>query len=319
MHSALGGGLGSALGSRWRRVALAVLAVALSGAAHSRMETPTRVERGEGFIPSPEQARLSSLGFDALVADYFWLAAVQLVGGSGGETGEKTPLVASLIELVTALDPWVDHPYRFAAVWLTDSPESVLRANRLLERGISYHPREWRNRHYLGFNHFFYLGDDEAAAEVLEPAVHLDGAPSWLGGLVARLRSDADGLETAAALLENFAESAVDEYARAAYLKSLDEVRTERAARYLDAARIEYWKRNGRDIERVEDLLAGARPVLRVLPRPHPHFSGFHWQLDENGQIVSSFYGSRYQLHLHDRDDARRRRWRAQVGGGERG
>ena len=76
-------------------------------------------------------------------------------------------LVARLIDAVTTLNPWVGHPYRFAAVWLTDSLESVQAANRILTRGVSYSPTDWRNRHYLGFNHFFYLGRNTEAAEIL--------------------------------------------------------------------------------------------------------------------------------------------------------
>jgi hypothetical protein len=124
-----------------------------------------------------------------------------------------------------------------------------------------------------------------------------------------------DGLETAAALLSGFVRDAKDEYARAAYLKSLDEIETERAARQLDAARAEYRRRRGRDIARVEDLLAGPHPVLAALPKAHPWLDAFHWTLDDEGQIVSSFYGSRYQLHIHGADRARREQWRAQSEG----
>jgi hypothetical protein len=113
-----------------------------------------------------------------------------------------------------------------------------------------------------------------------------------------------------------------DPYARASYLKALDEVRTERAARRLDVARAQFAKRHGRDIGRVEDLLAGPDPVLRDLPPAHPHFGAdFAWVLDPaSGQIVSSFYRRRYGLHVHPADAVRRERWRAgrepQVAGG---
>ena len=39
-----------------------------------------------------------------------------------------------IIDVVTTLDPYVSHPYRFAAIWLTDSTESVLKGNQLLEK-----------------------------------------------------------------------------------------------------------------------------------------------------------------------------------------
>ncbi len=311
----------ASLGRRfWTRSVLLLVALATAGVAHSRIDTSTRIDQAEIFVPQPQQARLSALGFDALLADHHWLRAVQLVGGERMGVGGHESLVARLIDVVTSLDPWVGHPYRFAAVWLTDSPESVRRANALLERAVAYHPRDWRNRHYLGFNHFFFLGENETAAEILETAVGLPGAPGYLGGLVARLRLDRDGLDTAAAFLAELVRSSQDERARAEYLKALDEIETERRARLLDAARAEYRRRRGRDIVPLADLTRGSGPVLSSLPAAHPHFASFAWELaPESGEIVSSFYGSRYRMHEHGLDRARRERWereRRQEGGG---
>jgi hypothetical protein len=292
---------------------LAALAAAAAGAAHGAMDTASPVERGELFVPELRQARASSLGFANLLADYYWLQAVQIVGGEHRDVHAHAPVLARLIQLVSDLDPWVDHAYRFAAVWLTDSVESVERANALLERGIAYHPRDWRNRHYLGFNHFFYLGDDLTAAAALEGALGLPGAPRYLGALVAKLRLERDGLETAATFLAELARSTEDGYARAEYLKALDEVETERSARLLDAARAEYRRRHGRDIARVAELAAGPRALLRALPPAHPVHAGFEWELDEGGEIVSSFYGHRYEPHVHENDRERRESWKRQV------
>jgi hypothetical protein len=289
-------------------------AIAMAGAAHQRIDTSARIDRGELFVPRPEQARLSSLGFDALLADAYWIQAIQIVGGERLGAGQHAPLIGRLIDLVTSLDPWVGHPYRFAAVWLTESVEDVLRANALLERAIAYHPRDWRNRHYLGFNHFFYLGDEPRAAEVLAPAVGLPDAPHYLAPLVAKLRQQRGGLEAAEQFLAQLVESTENEYARASYLKALDEVATERRARLLDAARAAYRSRFGRDIARLEDLVRGPSPLLRRLPPAHPHFPGFEWALDpETGAIVSSFYRARYRARMQPVDRARRERWRHEV------
>jgi hypothetical protein len=278
------------------------------------MDTTSKVDRGETFVPRPDQARFSTLGFDALVADYYWLTAVQIVGGERSGVGRHAALLARLIDVVTTVDPWVGHPYRFAAIWLTDSIESVRSANALLERGIAYHPLDWRNRHYLGFNHFYYLLDDQKAAEVLEGAVRLPKAPAYLAKLAAKLRTSGDSLETAAAFLEELARSSEDPYAEAEYRKSLDELETERRARWLDEARVVYQQRAGRDIERVEDLLRGPYAVLPELPPAHPHFDGFRWKVHpETGRIVSSFYGSRYAPHVPPFDRTRRPRWREQM------
>ena len=138
---------------------------------------------------------------------------------------------------------------------------------------------------------------------MLEAAIGLEGAPNYLGPLVAKLRAEGGNLDAAETLLVGLVNTTPDEYARARYLKSLDEIATERRARFLDEARLEYWQRHGRDIARVEDLLQPPSPVLRALPPAHPHFQDFGWRLDpETDQITSTFYGSRYRLFNHTRD-----------------
>lgn len=252
------------------------------------------------FVLRPELAKLAALGFEAVVGDYHWLRAVQIVGGSRRDPSVHGPVLGRLVDVATTLDPWVDHPYRFAALWMTTDAETVREANRLLERGIAYHPREWRNRFYLSFNHFYYLGELEPAAEILESAVDLPGAPRYLGRLAARLRAvtaeNADGLDVAEAYLRELLRDAPDGYARAEYEKALDAIETERRARFLDRARELYRQRNGRDIERVKDLVEGPGAVLTALP---PELHGWEWVIDEEtGRVVSSYYGHRYEPYL---------------------
>jgi tetratricopeptide (TPR) repeat protein len=280
-----------------RRVAAALAIAAAIALSSARLPDAPAHVRDVAFVPEPGAAQLAAFGFDAVVGDYYWLRAVQIVGSPEGPAGRSDHL-GRLIDVVTTLDPWVGHAYRFAAVWMTDDAAAVRHANAILERGIAHHPDDWRNRFYLGFNHFFYLGENAAAAAALEPAVGLRGAPRYLGRLVARLRSDAAGgeVESAAAFLHELLRQTEDPFARAEYEKALDEIEAERRARTLDAAREEFRRRHGRDITRVEDLVLVDPPVLRALP-PEPH--GFEWKLDEeSGQIVSSYVGHRYRLRI---------------------
>jgi hypothetical protein len=217
-----------------------------------------------------------------------------------------------LIEAVVELDPWVDHPYRFASLWLVNDPDQVRAANRILERGISYHPTEWRNRFYASFGHFFYLGENDAAARELEGAVGLPGAPPYLGRLLARLRSEGGGLDSARAYLEELLHQTEDPWKRAEYEKALDEIATEESARLLDQAREVYRARHGRDIPNVDALTSGPDPVLRALPA---ELHGWGWVLDpKTNQIVSAYYQTRYRLNVQDSDAVKRERWaRAQT------
>ena len=155
------------------------------------MPTPARAAQGDVFVPRPEVARASALGFDAVLADYYWLQAVQIVGSATVARARRADLLGALIDVVTTLDPWVDHPYRFAAVWLTDSEDDVRKANELLAAASTHHPHDWRNRFYLGFNHFFYLDERvRGGATRSKAAIALPGAPLYLRRLVARLKSD---------------------------------------------------------------------------------------------------------------------------------
>ena len=237
-------------------------------------------------------AKLLSFGFDAAFADLNWMRAIQIVGAEAGPAGHSHTL-AALLDVVTTLDPWVDHPYRFAAVWITDDEAAVRKANALIRRGIEHHPEDWRGYFYLAFNHFFYLDEQAEAAEALRPALDLEGRPIYLTRLHARLHARAGGLDASAAFLHEMAQQASDDAERAKFEEALLEVETERRARFLDAARAEYVRRHGRDITAVEDLISGG--VLRALPAD-PFGEG--WQLGETAQIVSKHVRYRYGVKL---------------------
>jgi hypothetical protein len=305
--------MGEGRGSRRGRLRLAlwVAVASTTGVVHAQMQSGSSAGAVKLRVPEPRMARLFSLGFAPVVADWYWVQTLQLVGGEVADVGAHADEIGDAVDLVTSLDPWVDHPYRFAAIWMTGDAAQVRRADRLLQRSISYHPLDWRNRFLLGYNQFFYLEENGAAARTLEGALRLPGAPNYLGPLATRLRAESSGLETAELFLEELIRTAPDEYARAEYWKAHDEIETERRARILDRARTLFRERNGRDVGDPAELWAGPLRVLREMPPAHPHFEGFEWVIDPaTDEFVSSFYGSRYHLHFVSDDEARRARWR---------
>ena len=289
------------------RLLLMAAALGATLAAHARIPVPVAAALHAPEPQQPERTGFPTFGFDALVGDTRWLQAVQIVGNARVDLVGSAPVIQHLIEAVVAVDPFVDHPYRFASLWLVNDIEQVRAANRILERGVAYHPNEWRNRFYLSFNHFLYLGDVEAAARELEGAVDLPGAPRYLANLLARLRSEKDGLEAAAAYLSELMQQTDDPWKQAEFGKALDEIETERRARLLDQARAVYRKREGRDIEKVEDLATGDAAILSELPA---ELHGWGWVLDpESGRIQSPYYGRRYRLNMQESDRDRVEQW----------
>jgi hypothetical protein len=289
-----------------------------TGAAVGWLHSHAPLDRAQGtdarFVPRPEVARVASLGFRALVADYYWIQAVQVVGAETSDPGRHADLIGRLVDVVTTVDPWVSHPYRFAANWMVRDAKQVRHANRLLERAIEHHPDDWRGYFYLGFNHFFYLNESVLAADRIEQAALLEGAPSYLARLAARLRAGTAGLDTAAAFLSEMAESTQDPQARRQYDAALLEIEAERRARVLDEARERYVKARGRDIEAVEDLVTGFWAVLPGIP-PDPYGEG--WKLSDEGRIVSVHLGRRYEPWMHENDLKRRKIIEIEQGGAE--
>ena len=284
-------------------VVLAVLVLAAGvDRIHAEIPSTLKSAKGEAFVPQPQLAKFASLGFDTLASDYYWLQAIQLVGGAVDDPAEHGYTIGRLIDVVTELNPHVGHPYRFAAIWMTHDEDDVRFANELMVRGIEHHPDDWRNHFYKGFNHFYYLMEFPEAADELEAASELPGSPAYLRRLVPRLRSQTEGLEVAYAMLVELHRNAPGPEARAEYEKALDEVETERRARFLDErpggvpASV-----SGVTSSRVEDLMPRG-PLGRVLRELPPELHGWEWVLDPRraGEIVSSYYKARYQLHeLH--------------------
>lgn len=276
--------------------------VLLTGWAHARVPIGSRADLGEDFVPAPSAVDAASLGFDAVLADYYWLQAVQVAGSEAVIDERIAGHLGRLVDVVTTLNPNVSHPYRFAAVWMTHSREQVLAANRLLERAIDHHPEDWRNHFYLGFNHFYYLGQYPEAASALEAAMALEGAPGYLPRLVARLKSETGDIEVAEVFLRQLLAGTEDEAERAKYETGLDEIEIEQKARFLDRARDAYRALSGQDLARVEDLVRGPFRVLERLPDPEPDAipaslrRGSAWQI-RGDRIVSSYVGTRYEVH----------------------
>lgn len=295
-----------------------VAAVAGTGFVHSHIPPTTGADRGEAFVPDPAFAKLMTLGFDSVVSDYYWLVAVQAIGGEEQVSPELGSHLGKLVDVVTTLDPWVSHPYRFAAVWLTESEDNVRTANRLLERGIAHHPDEWRNRFYLGFNLFYYLMEYEAAAEQLHQASQLPAAPPYLARLVARLRSETADVDVAESFLVELVQGTENPVMREGYMAALDEIEVEKKARFLDRARDAFNTLHGRDIMTVDELVSGPNPILRGFPSPEPESlppgltRNSIWKLDlESDEIISTYYGYRYKLHYANWEREKAERWAA--------
>ena len=158
------------------------------------------------YFQSPAALQKMALGYDGLLADIYWLRVIQYYGRR--EEAARRPVrygnLATLLDITTTLDPDLVDAYRAGSSFLSE-PDPVgagqpREAIRLLDKGITRHPDEWRLWFDKGFVYFWALKDMKSAGNTWLAASRLATAPAWMEGLAAMAYSKGGELETARAL-----------------------------------------------------------------------------------------------------------------------
>ncbi len=158
------------------------------------------------YFRSPPAIRSMALGYESLLADAYWVRAIQYYGrrDEAGKRAVRYKNLATLLNIVTTLDPDMIEVYRAGTVFLSEPepigagrPEDAL---QLLDKGIARHPGEWRLSFDKGFVWFTYLDQPEKAGQVWLAASRLPEAPDWMEGLAAMAFSKDGAIETARAI-----------------------------------------------------------------------------------------------------------------------
>lgn len=142
------------------------------------------------YVQSPATLTRASLSYRALMADVYWIRAVQYYGGMRLSDGEKKyNLLYPLLDLTTSLDPRFDIAYRFGAIFLAEEyPGGAGRpdlAIALLQKGLREQPDKWQFAQDIGFVHYWWLHDPTTAADWFNRAGDMPKAAAWLKPLAA--------------------------------------------------------------------------------------------------------------------------------------
>jgi len=178
------------------------------------------IEEEELYLNATTVKRLS-LGFNGLAADWYWMRSLQYVGGKIiklpahvqldhlGQLNLK--LLAPLLDATTTLDPQFMEPYQYAAVVLPDL--NVQEAIRIVKKGITANPLEWRPYHHLGFI-YWQQRDFAKAEEAYEQGAKVPGAPEWMRAMTGRMASEGGSRNTAREIYQHLYEEATDNQVR---------------------------------------------------------------------------------------------------------
>ena len=225
----------------------------------------------ESLYLNGKTARRMSLGFNGLVADWYWMRSLQYVGKKIINTAEDVQidnlgqlnlkLLAPLLDTATTLDPEFMEPYEYAAIVLPSV--DVQQAIRITQKGIDANPGAWKLYHHLGYI-YWQQRNYQAASEMYDRGSQIPGAPAWMQAMKAKMVGDGGSRATAREIYKRMYEQAGDEQVKDMAWKrlmQLDSFDQRDALRKLFAA---YKTRTGK----CPDSWREVEPVLRSLRIP---------------------------------------------------
>jgi hypothetical protein len=259
------------------RAVVFVLAIALllglavvAQLARDRLYPQNMVENRLLYVGSAKVMEKIGLSYDALLADVYWVRALQHYGRErlkpNGEA--RYDLLYPMLDLTTTLDPRFIVAYRFGAIFLAEPhPGGAGRpdlAIALLKKGIAATPGKWDYYHDIGFVYYWNLHDYKSAAEWFMRGGELPGAPWWLKTYAAVMLTRGGDRQSSRFMWRQLGETADNDWLRQAaqlrlmQLDALDQIDA------LSRVVGEYARRTGNPPESWDQLVRAG--FLRGVP-----------------------------------------------------
>ena len=133
------------------------------------------------YVRSPEAMKRLALSYDSLLADLYWIRAVQHYGGTRLSTdpNKRYDLLYPLLDLTTSLDDRFNIAYYYGSTFLAEPPPGGPGrpdlAIALLEKGLRAQPDKWEFAQWIGFVHYWWRQDYQQAAAWFSRAAEFPG------------------------------------------------------------------------------------------------------------------------------------------------
>jgi tetratricopeptide (TPR) repeat protein len=185
--------------------------------AANRPQLSAEIEDANLTFKSEKLAKYDA-GFNGLIADWYWISALQYLGkkavanqGKFNYTDLK-PLnpkqLYPLLETASTLDPKFVGVYSYGAIILPSFDEE--KAIALTEKGIANNPKEWRLFQHLAYI-YWKKGDFKKAASVYETGSQIEGSPPFMKMMSARLEAEGGSRDIARQIYQQMYDEATDD------------------------------------------------------------------------------------------------------------
>lgn len=259
------------------------------------------------YFGSPSAVKKMALGFDGLLADIYWMRAIQYYGRRDEAARRAVPYsnLAALLDITSTLDPGMTDVYRTGSAFLAEpapigagQPEEAI---KLLDKGIGRNPGDWCLFLDKGFIYFWFMMDYKKAGDVWLSASCLSASPPWMEGLAASALSKGGEVDTAKMLwqhqLEQSSRAEVRENAR----NHLLSIEVDETLWTLEFFIHKYREKYGRLPGELADLVKAG--FLRVAP-DDPSGVPYAYEPSSGNVRLSPNTGVHYLLVPHQYRDA---------------
>lgn len=169
--------------------------------------------------------RFMSPADSEFLADMLWLRALYYFG-QHALTDQQYPYLMNLLDIITDLAPRWEYPYTYGAVILGDASDTTDDAFYMIDKGLVHHPENWQLWFFKGY-YLWKDGDDLGAAEALQKAAVLPGAPVYLAELSATLLTREGQKDLALRFLEQALNMTKDPRQRKFIIQKIKKVRAQ--------------------------------------------------------------------------------------------
>lgn len=230
-----------------------------------RPPVDARIEEERLYLTGQTVKRMS-LGFNGLVADWYWMRSLQYVGNKvinyQGELqlDDLSPLdlrlLYPLLDTATTLDPQMMVAYYYGAIVLPAINEE--HAIKLIEKGIEQNKDTWRLHQHLGYI-YWKRGDYQKASAVYSEGAKIADAPAWMREMSARMAAEGGSHQMAREVYTHLYQQAEDEQVKKVLVRRLMQVDSFEEREAIRVALGNFQKRNGRCAETWKEALADLR------------------------------------------------------------
>jgi hypothetical protein len=171
------------------------------------------IDRPRDLLSPPAGIEHFTFGHRDVVADFFWVRAIQDFDYCDHEVGKNlcagNSWLYRMLNSITELSPKFRMPYATGAVALSVMVSDIDGAAKIFDRGIEVFPNDWPILYRAAYHNLYEVKNKKKAADLFMRAGR-NGAPKWVFSLAGGLYNEADDRAAAEAVLSEMIKTEVD-------------------------------------------------------------------------------------------------------------